>query len=47
MIYYHNKVGEYMKYKVIFFDLDGTLTDPREGIVNSIQYAADYYGIKT
>lgn len=36
-----------MKYKVIFFDLDGTLTDPREGIVNSIQYAADYYGIKT
>lgn len=47
MIYCLNKVGEYMKYKVIFFDLDGTLTDPREGIVNSIQYAADYYGIKT
>ena len=32
---------------IVFFDLDGTLTDPREGIVNSIQYAADYYGIKT
>ncbi|WP_218044194.1 HAD hydrolase-like protein [Kiloniella majae] len=24
---------------VIFFDLDGTLTDPKEGITKSIQYA--------
>ncbi len=32
-----------MKYKAIFFDLDGTLTDPKEGIVNSIKYALDYY----
>lgn len=26
-------------YEVILFDLDGTLTDPKEGIINSIQYA--------
>jgi len=36
-----------MKYKAIFFDLDGTLTNPEEGILNSIQYAADYYGVPT
>ena len=28
----------------IFFDLDGTLTDPREGITGSIQYALDKVG---
>lgn len=36
-----------MGYKAIFFDLDGTLTNPEEGILNSIQYAADYYGVAT
>lgn len=36
-----------MKYKAIFFDLDGTLTNPEEGIVNSIRFAADFYGVKT
>lgn len=36
-----------MKYKAIFFDLDGTLTNPEEGILNSIQYATDYYKIPT
>ncbi len=36
-----------MKYKAIFFDLDGTLTNPEEGILNSIQYAANYYGVET
>lgn len=36
-----------MKYKAIFFDLDGTLTDPEEGILNCIQYATDYYGVTT
>ncbi len=30
----------------IFFDLDGTLTDPREGIVRSILYALDRMGIE-
>lgn len=28
-----------VNYKVILFDLDGTLSDPREGITKSIQYA--------
>ena len=35
-----------MKYKAIFFDLDGTLTNPEKGILNCIQYACDYYGVK-
>lgn len=33
-------------YNVILFDLDGTLTDPKQGIVNSIVYALNYFGIK-
>lgn len=33
-------------YDIILFDLDGTLTDPKEGIVNSIVYALNYFGIK-
>lgn len=31
--------------KYIFFDLDGTLTNPAEGITNSVAYALKYYGI--
>lgn len=34
-----------MRYKYIFFDLDGTLTDPKEGITKCVQYALDCYGI--
>ena len=34
------------KYPVILFDLDGTLTDPAEGITNSIQYALKKFGIE-
>ncbi|HEX8515450.1 MAG TPA: HAD-IA family hydrolase [Bacteroidia bacterium] len=34
------------KYQYILFDLDGTLTDPQEGIINSIQYALKHFGIK-
>ena len=34
-----------MKKKYVLFDLDGTLTDSREGIVNSIVYMLDYYQI--
>lgn len=34
-----------MKYKYVFFDLDGTLTDSRPGILNSVIYALDYYKI--
>ncbi len=32
-------------YDVILFDLDGTLTDPGEGITNSVEYALNKYGI--
>ena len=35
-----------MKYKVILFDLDGTLTDPQEGICKSINHALSYFGIE-
>lgn len=31
---------------MIFFDLDGTLTDPSEGITNSVMYALRRYGIE-
>ena len=31
---------------VILFDLDGTLTDPAEGITNSVAYALRHYGIE-
>lgn len=27
-------------YEIILFDLDGTLTEPSEGITNSVEYAA-------
>ncbi len=33
------------KYKLIIFDLDGTLTDSAEGIINSVQYALTKSGI--
>ncbi len=34
-----------MKYKYILFDLDGTLTEPEEGITKCIQYALSKLGI--
>ena len=30
----------------LFFDLDGTLTDPQEGITRSIVYALDQFGVE-
>lgn len=33
-------------YQVILFDLDGTLTDPGEGITNSVAYALKKYNIE-
>ena len=33
-------------YQKILFDLDGTLTDPKEGICKSVQYALEAFGIK-
>ena len=32
-------------YDYILFDLDGTLTDPAEGITNSVEYALNKFGI--
>lgn len=39
--YYNNRANVYEKgrYTTFLFDLDGTLTDPKEGIVNSVSYA--------
>lgn len=34
-----------MKYKYLFFDLDGTLTEPGLGITNSVIYALNKFGI--
>lgn len=35
-----------MSFDIILFDLDGTLTDPEEGIINSVIYALKKYGIE-
>lgn len=35
-----------MKKQYILFDLDGTLTDPQEGITKSVEHALNYYGIQ-
>lgn len=35
-----------MMYDTVLFDLDGTLTDPGEGITNSVAYALSKYGIE-
>lgn len=33
-------------YSIILFDLDGTLTDPKEGITKCVQYALRHFGIE-
>lgn len=33
-------------FQYCLFDLDGTLTDPREGITKSVQHALKYFGIE-
>lgn len=33
-------------YNIVLFDLDGTLTDPGEGITNSVAYALNKFGIE-
>ena len=35
-----------MSYKYVLFDLDGTLTDPYEGISKSVQYSLSSFGIE-
>ncbi|MDP4133033.1 MAG: HAD hydrolase-like protein [Bacillota bacterium] len=34
-----------MKYKYILFDLDGTLTDSGEGIINCVKYTLEHFNI--
>ncbi|MBQ9485614.1 MAG: HAD hydrolase-like protein [Clostridia bacterium] len=34
-----------MKFRAALFDLDGTLTDPAEGITNSVKYALKKFGV--
>lgn len=34
------------KYQYFLMDLDGTITDPKEGITKSVAYALRYYGIQ-
>ena len=36
-----------LNYRNILFDLDGTLTDPKEGITNSVAHALKHFGIET
>ena len=35
-----------MSFHTILFDLDGTVTDPKEGITRSVAYALEHFGIK-
>lgn len=35
-----------MCWETVIFDLDGTLTDPKEGITNSAVHALEHFGIK-
>lgn len=35
-----------MQYHTILFDLDGTLTDPKEGITKSVAYALRHFGVQ-
>ena len=39
-------VTAFNDFEYIFFDLDGTLTDPAEGITNSFIYALKYFGLE-
>ena len=32
-------------YELVLFDLDGTITDPKEGITNCVKYALEHFGI--
>lgn len=34
-----------MRYENLLFDLDGTITDPKEGITKSVQYALEQMGL--
>ena len=36
-----------MKYEYLVFDLDGTISDPKEGIVKSLNYSLSAHGFET
>ncbi len=42
---YFNEACLTRPYGTLLFDLDGTITDPAEGIVNSVAYALEKFGI--
>lgn len=33
-------------YDILLFDLDGTLTDPEQGISNAVKYSLSYFGVE-
>lgn len=35
-----------MKHDILIFDLDGTISDPKDGIVKSINYALEYFNFE-
>jgi phosphoglycolate phosphatase len=37
---------EFKQYKTVFFDLDGTLTDSKIGIIRCLQYSLEKFGIE-
>jgi phosphoglycolate phosphatase len=37
--------GEKMQFQYVLFDLDGTLTDPKMGITQGVQYALSRFDI--
>ena len=45
-MYVRNPEVSGVKYQYLLFDLDGTLTNPYEGITKSFQYALNAYGIE-
>ena len=45
-MYIRNPETDGAKYQYLLFDLDGTLTNPYEGITKSFQYALNAYGIE-
>ena len=45
-IFSHNLTREKGKVEWLLFDLDGTLTDPKEGITKCVQYALSRFGIE-
>ena len=40
-LFYESAERRRVMYRYLFFDLDGTLTDSKEGIVNSVRYALE------